>query len=104
MGLQSHIWSNRVRVLYLVALIPVILYAVLFVFMFYGSDPQYISDAAMTDYLNLAAVVTVPLIIWLFISVIFQRKLIFAFSGSKPLARKENPELYNLLENLAISQ
>ncbi|MCF7834802.1 M48 family metallopeptidase [Candidatus Gracilibacteria bacterium] len=38
------------------------------------------------------------------ISFFFYRKIIFKFSGARELTRKENPEIYNIVENLCISR
>ena len=49
--------------------------------------------------------VSLPIIIvWLFIWILFQRQIVFSFSGAKPITRKQNPEIYNIVENLAISR
>ncbi|MDR0282049.1 MAG: hypothetical protein LBI53_01635 [Candidatus Peribacteria bacterium] len=34
----------------------------------------------------------------------FQKKIMFRFSGAKELTRTENPEVYNIVENLCISK
>lgn len=43
-------------------------------------------------------------IIRLIISFLFQKQLFFYYSGAKPLERKENPIIYNIVENLCISK
>jgi heat shock protein HtpX len=48
---------------------------------------------------------TIPfLLLWLVIWILLQKKLIFAFSWAREITRKENPEIYNIVENLAISR
>jgi heat shock protein HtpX len=42
-------------------------------------------------------------VIWLAIAYAFHANLIRAATGAKPVARKDEPELYNLVENLAIT-
>jgi hypothetical protein len=44
------------------------------------------------------------LLIWCLISFVFHRQLIFSFTEAKPITRKENPEIYNIVENLCISR
>ncbi len=44
------------------------------------------------------------LFIWCLISFIFHRQIIFSFTEAKPITRKENPEIYNIVENLCISR
>jgi heat shock protein HtpX len=36
--------------------------------------------------------------------VYFQKQILFSFTGSREIERKENPELYNIVENLCISR
>jgi heat shock protein HtpX len=38
------------------------------------------------------------------ITFFFQRQIMFGFSGAKELTRTENPEIYNIVENLCISR
>lgn len=42
--------------------------------------------------------------IWWVISFLFQRQMIFAFSGARAVTRKEEPEIYNIIENMCISR
>lgn len=43
-------------------------------------------------------------LLWLLISFLFQKELFFAYSWAKPLNRKENPMIYNIVENLCMSK
>jgi heat shock protein HtpX len=38
------------------------------------------------------------------ITFFFQKQIMFGFSGAKELTRKDNPEIYNIVENLCISR
>ena len=38
------------------------------------------------------------------VSFLLQKDIMFGLSGSKPITRKQNPELYNIVENLCISK
>lgn len=38
------------------------------------------------------------------VSFLFHRQMIFKFAGAKPVTRKDHPEIYNIVENLAISR
>ncbi len=42
--------------------------------------------------------------VWIFIGYFFNSSMIRAATGAKPVERKEQPKLYNLLENLCISR
>ena len=54
--------------------------------------------------LQIFPTVIVALLIWWAISFVFQKDIMFWISGAKPIARKDNPELYNIVENLCISK
>ncbi|HBA45206.1 TPA: hypothetical protein DEG21_03100 [Patescibacteria group bacterium] len=42
--------------------------------------------------------------IWALISFTFYRQIIFSFSDARAITRAENPEIYNIVENLCISR
>lgn len=42
--------------------------------------------------------------LWLLIWIYFQKQIIFSFTWSKEIERKDNPKIYNIVENLAISR
>ena len=57
------------------------------------------------EYTEKVLVILCPvLILWVLIAFSFQKELIFAFSGARPITRQENPEIYNIVENLCISR
>jgi heat shock protein HtpX len=41
--------------------------------------------------------------VWLIIAFYYHKKIVFSFSGAKEISRKDNPEIYNIVENLCIS-
>ena len=47
---------------------------------------------------------TIGTVIWIFIAYRFHQSMIDAVTGARPVTRKEEPRLYNLLENLCISR
>lgn len=107
MGLQTQIWKNNMRVLYLIMLFPVILYTVIYIAFAFSNgtfDPPSLTRAESDDFWGIIILVNIVLLIWLLISIFFQRRLIFAFSGAKPLTRKDNARIYNIVENLSISR
>ena len=57
------------------------------------------------EYTEKVLIILCPvLILWVLIAFSFQKELIFAFSGARPITRQENPEIYNIVENLCISR
>ncbi|MDD4151550.1 MAG: M48 family metallopeptidase [Candidatus Gracilibacteria bacterium] len=101
-GLQTSIWSNRFKTLYLISLLPIITFGAIFLgfYFSYGKLDNFV----LSEIFN-SSLLSLPIIaIWFFIAVLFQKQIIFSFSGAKPITRQENPEIYNLVENLCISR
>ena len=49
-------------------------------------------------------IITIAMIIWGVVCFVMQKDIMFWLSGAKPITRKENPEVYNIVENLCISR
>ena len=113
-GLQTHIWANNTRSAVLLAGFPVlmifILYGVQLILMGMGFLPG--TGRGLGDDMALAASWlggTVPLAfivagIWFAISYFGSQTMIDVMTGARKVERKSEPDLYNLLENLAISR
>ena len=113
-GLQTHIWANNTRSLLLLAGFPVlmifIIYGLQLVLMGFGFLPG--TGQGLGDDMALAASWlggTIPLAfivagIWFAISYFGSQAMIDMMTGARKVERKSEPDLYNLLENLAISR
>ena len=113
-GLQTHIWANNTRSTLLLIGFPVMLTVVLFglqlVLMGFGFLPN--SGGTLGDDLGYAVGMlagTIPLaivaaLIWFAIAWFGNQAMIDAMTGARKVDRQSMPELYNLLENLAISR
>lgn len=113
-GLQTHIWANNTRSILLLAGFPVlmilIIYGLQLVLMGFGFLPG--SGRGLGDDMALAASWlggTIPLAIilagvWFAISYFGSQAMIDLMTGARKVERKSEPEIYNLLENLAISR
>ncbi|MBU4039221.1 MAG: M48 family metallopeptidase [Alphaproteobacteria bacterium] len=113
-GLQTHIWANNTRSLLLLAGFPVlmifIIYGLQLVLMGFGFLPG--TGRGLGDDMALAASWlggTIPLAfivagIWFAIAYFGSQTMIDAMTGARKVERKSEPDLYNLLENLAISR
>lgn len=123
-GLQSEIWNNNVRSVLLLALYPLIIFGMVWVgaYMFANSqggaqfvrtdtafdttwtnvgNPEYVANNIVFEYWPIIAAVIGG---WFVISYLFNDMLIRADSGARPVTRTQEPELYNLLENLCIAE
>jgi heat shock protein HtpX len=113
-GLQTHIWANNTRSTLLLIGFPVMLVVVLFglelVLMGFGFLPN--SGGTLGDDINYAVGMlagTIPLaivvaLIWFAIAWFGNQAMIDVMTGARKVERQDAPELYNLLENLAISR
>ena len=113
-GLQTHIWANNTRSILLLAGFPVlmilIIYGLQLVLMGFGILPG--SGRGLGDDMALAASWlggTIPLAViiagvWFAISYFGSQAMIDMMTGARKVERKSEPEIYNLLENIAISR
>ncbi|MFA5593020.1 MAG: M48 family metallopeptidase [Micavibrio sp.] len=118
-GLQTEIWNNNLKSLFLLGLYPFILAAVFFAAIaafgyFSGHAATFQNGVITPDWGvagNYAMAMTVeywPLIltvvaIWFIVAYFFQTSMIRAMAHSHPVTRKEEPALYNLVENMCIA-
>ncbi|MGE0595078.1 MAG: M48 family metallopeptidase [Hyphomonadaceae bacterium] len=114
-GLQTHIWSNNWKSVLLMAGFPLLLILLTYgLFLLFaglsgatvpGVDPMMGPFVWAADALAQAwpyALVGAGL--WFAIAYAFYQGIIDVATGAKKLARSEDPELYNLLENLCVSR
>jgi len=119
-GLQSSIWNNNLKSLFLLGAYPFILTGVVFaIIAAYGYFTQDAIDyqgdgigvtwaaAARYSWFTTSGywpMIVTAVIIWFMIAYVFQGVMMRAMSKSHPVTRKEEPDFYNLVENLCISQ
>jgi heat shock protein HtpX len=113
-GLQTHIWSNNSKSLLLMAGFPVLLLLVSYgLFLLFagltgaslGPDPMAGPFLWAADALTRAWPFAIAgAIFWFGIAYAFYQIMIDAATGARPVERRAEPRLYNLLENLCISR
>jgi heat shock protein HtpX len=109
-GLYTHIQSNRRRsvalLIGLFLLVYVLTYAGALVAEALRGDAaiNYIMTAAGRDFIKAVPFVTAGTALWIVIAYKFHQTLIDWVTGGRDVTRKEEPRLYNLLENLCISR
>jgi len=85
---------------------PVILYALTWLFFFIISlqkESQMTIADVNNSFLRVFPFITAGVIIWFIVAYFSHSAMIRAATGSKPLERKENKRVYNLVENLCIA-
>ncbi len=108
-GLRTYIWNNRLKSLVLLAGFPFLLLLICFGFALIISamnDPsvgQGIQDA-FAILPSLVPVAFGSALIWFVIAWFANQGIIDAVTGARPVDRRAEPRLYNLLENLCISR
>lgn len=122
-GLQTAIWNNNARSLILLAFYPLIMIAMIWLIAYaaaYGQggyrmerfddpsgttwlnvgNPEYVANSFIFSYWPAIFAV---IVIWFMISWRWNASMMRALARSRPVTRAEEPELYNLLENLCIA-
>jgi len=113
-GLQSQIRRNNTNSLLILLLFPVVFFVLTWLFFFFTSLGQAQNFAAEQQPYNILPVInsrflrTIPwvsigVILWFVIAYFSHTTMIDRATSSKPLERKENKRVYNLVENLCIS-
>jgi heat shock protein HtpX len=109
-GLYTHIQSNRRRSIALL----IGLFFLVYVMTFAGAllaeallgdaSLDYLLGAATRDFFYALPFVTGGTALWILIAYKFHQSMIDAVTGGHAVTRREQPRLYNLLENLCISR
>ncbi len=113
-GLQTHIWANNTRTTLLLIGFPIMLLVILFgiILVLLGLSGESGDQTSLGDNFELAwflMIYAAPAALagaglWFVIAFFFNQTMVDAMTGARPVERKDEPGLYNLLENLAISR
>ena len=110
-GLYTHIRANRRRSIALLIGLFVLVYVLVYAgallaeAVSYQNAPlDYLLRAAAYDLVKAAPFATIGTVVWILIAYKFHQSMIDALTGGHEVTRKEQPRLYNLLENLCISR
>ena len=113
-GIRTQQVKNNIKSLILLALFPCILLGVIYAFLvalaYFGvSDPGY-GDVVTVDwdYVNYEMKAVLPWVlvivgIWFAISYFSNTAMIRKATGARPLERRENPRVYNIVESLTMT-
>jgi len=109
-GLYTHIRSNRRRSIALLIGLFVLVYVMVYAGALLGeallvnAPLDYLLRAAADDCIKALPFATIGAAIWIAIAYRFHQSMIDAITGSHVVTRREEPRVYNLLENLCISR
>lgn len=105
-GIQTQIKRNNRKSILLLIAFPLLILAAVFAVVFFTTFDQEGNpnpDMAIDAFIQAIPVVTVIVLVWFLIAYFAHGKMISMATGSKPLERKENMRVYNLVENLCMS-
>lgn len=112
-GIQTQQSRNNFCSLLLLCLFPCLVVGLLFVFCyllvyFENFDSSYypvdVSETAVTLFVRWAPYVLGGVFMWFLIAYFTNTSIINSATGARPLERRENKRVYNLVENLCMSQ
>ena len=110
-GLYTHIQSNKRRSVALLIGLFFLVYVLVFAgalvaeVLMLGDVPlDVLLRAAWLDFIKAAPFATIGTVLWILIAYKFHQSMIDAVVGASEVTRKEEPRLYNILENLCISR
>lgn len=113
-GLQSQIRRNNTNSVIILLLFPVVFLGLTWLFFFFTSfaqahnlEQEYgqynLIPAVNSNFFRTIPWITIGVAIWFTIAWFTHTAMINRASGSRPLERKENKRVYNLVENLSIA-
>jgi heat shock protein HtpX len=109
-GLYTHIQSNKRRSIALLLGLFFLVYLMVFAGALLAegitqeASLDWLLRKAWLDLLWASPIATIGTAVWIAIAYFFSQSLIDAVTGSEEVTRKEQPRLYNILENLCISR
>ena len=112
-GIQTQQSQNNIRSLILLCLFPCLVVALVFLFCYllviFSADSSYdtqfsIWDVSMELFVQIVPYVIGGVLVWFIIAYFANTSIINSATGSHSLSRKENKRVYNLVENLCMSQ
>jgi heat shock protein HtpX len=109
-GLYSHIRSNKRRSIALLIGLFVLVYVLVYAGAVLGealtanAPLDVLLRRAWLDTLHALPYATVGTVLWILIAYKFHQSMIDALTGGRAVTRREQPRIYNLLENLCISR
>ncbi len=106
-GLQTHIWDNNLKSIFLLTVFPLIIgvlvYLACLLLAIAGESKDILYDSISFTFASMLFVIP-AILIWFSIAFAFNKQIINAMTKSKGLERTDNPKIYNIVENLCISR
>jgi heat shock protein HtpX len=112
-GLQTSIWNNNLKSIFLLISFPCVIASMVWITIYAFNldfnhtqtspyfDATTVANQVISDY---ALYILGAVLAWFAIAWFSHQNIINKETGARPLQRNENPDIYNLLENLCISR
>ena len=102
-GIQTQIRRNNFNSVLLMMAFPIVLLGMVYAFLYFIQRQR---DVQVTNevFVSVIPYVIIGTTVWFLIAWFFHNSLIRMATGSRPLERKENKRVYNLVENLCMSK
>lgn len=100
-GIQKQIRKNNRNSVLLLIAFPALLLGMVYLYLFFTTHETY--KTPEDEFFRIAPYVIAATAVWFLIAWKFNTAMINAATGSRPLERKENKRVYNLVENLCIA-
>ena len=106
-GLQSQIRRNNTNSVLILLMFPLVFYGLTWLFLFFTSMQMEREQVGLFNvnrtFLSTIPWITIGVAVWFLIAWFSHTSIINSATNSKPLERKENKRVYNLVENLCIA-
>jgi len=104
-GLQSQIWKNNIKSVFLLILFPVVIIVLIWLFFYFVTGQTTGQRLANTNinFVRFIPWVSLIILVWFLIAYFSHSTIIKKATGSVPLERMENKRIYNMVENLCIA-
>ena len=100
-GLQKQIKQNNFRSVLLLLSFPALIIFATYIVLYFGFQSE--DTTVNMIFIQVIPFIIIGVVIWFFIAYFSHTSIIKRVTKSKSLNRKENPEIYNLTENLCMS-
>lgn len=101
--MQTQVWRNNTKSILLLVMFPLVFYALALVFFYIMSVGSEEEIDPLQGFISVFPWITIGVATWFLIAYFSHSAMINRATGSRPLERKDNKRVYNLVENLAIT-
>lgn len=102
-GLQTQIWNNNLRSMILLVMFPAVILFLTWLFLYFVRPEFSTIEDVHYSFLRTLPWVSAVVLVWFMIAWFANTSIIRRATHAKPLERKENKRVYNLVENLCIA-